>query len=186
MRLLPVVLGLFAVTALASEVERAEITFARGAYTYHFEVLIEASADKVLAVVTDYDNLEILSDDVVEANIIKRYNDKVLKRRLWLHHCLLVFCFDLYFIENVEHLDNGEIVTTVIPGESNFSRGRSVWRVEAVSDHQTRISVEAEQDPDFWIPPVIGPIIFKRAFIKEVHKTAVNIERAALLRDDTQ
>jgi hypothetical protein len=98
---------------------------------------------------------------------------------MWLNHCVLVFCFDLVFVENVEMFDDGTITTTVIPAESNFRRGVAKWKVESLSAQSTRISVEAEQEPDFWIPPVIGPMIFKRAFMKEVRETASNIEREA-------
>ena len=73
----------------------------------------------------------------------------------------------------------GTITTTVIADESNFRRGYSKWRIDSVSDAVTRISVEAEQEPDFWIPPIIGPILFKRAFMKEVRETGIKIEREA-------
>ncbi len=64
---------------------------------------------------------------------------------MWLNHCVLVFCFDLYFVENVEELGDGTITTTVIPAESNFRAGYSTWRIDAISATVTRISVEAEQ-----------------------------------------
>lgn len=98
---------------------------------------------------------------------------------MWLNHCVLVFCFDLYFVENVEELGDGTITTTVIPAESNFRAGYSTWRIDAISATVTRISVEAEQQPDFWIPPLIGPLVFKRAFMKEVRETGIKIEREA-------
>jgi hypothetical protein len=92
---------------------------------------------------------------------------------------VLVFCFDLYFVEDVEEFEDGAITTTVVPEESNFRRGYSNWRIESISATTTRISVEAEHEPEFWIPPVIGPLVFKRSFRKEVRETAINIEREA-------
>lgn len=165
--------------AFASEVRESSIYFEGRTYHYRFSVDIEAPLDNVRAVVTDYDNLQRINDDVVQSLVLERYDEKHLKRRMWINHCLLVFCFDLYFVENVDLLDDGRIRTTIIPGESNFSSGQSVWRLESLTATTTRISVEADQTPDFWIPPVIGPLVFKRAFVREVRETGRNIEREA-------
>jgi hypothetical protein len=115
----------------------------------------------------------------VQSEVLERYDDTRLRRRLWLNHCVLVFCFDLYFVEDIEILADGSIKATVIPAASNFRRGESLWRVEAIDASRTRVAVAAEQEPNFWIPPVIGPMLLKRAFMREVRETAVNIEREA-------
>ena len=175
-----VVAAVFAIAATPDEVRNASIRFVGKAYHYTFAVDVAAPIEAVRDVVTDYDHLRRINDDVVESIVLERYADGRLKRRLWINHCLLVFCFDLYFVEHVETLADGAIRTTVIPAESNFRSGVSVWRIEAIDDEATRVSVDAEQEPDFWIPPVIGPLMFKRAFMKEVRETAVNIEREAL------
>jgi hypothetical protein len=163
----------------ASDVEQAEIKFAGAQYRYQFTIAVEGPIDTVREIVTDYEHLDRINDDIIKSEIIERYDETKLKRRLWLNHCILVFCFDLYFVEDVEILNDGSIRTTVIPTESNFRHGVATWRLESITDTSTRISVKAEQEPDFWIPPVIGPLLFKRAFIKEVRKTADNIEREA-------
>lgn len=175
--------GLLAATlacnAIASEVKQSNITFAGNAYQYQFTIELDAPIDVVRDIVTDYENLVRINDDVVKSEILERYDERRLKRRMWLNHCIFVFCFDLYFVEDVEDLDDETITTTVIPAESNFRTGYSKWRIDAVSATVTRISVEAEQQPDFWIPPVIGPLVFRRAFMKEVRETAIKIEREA-------
>ena len=163
----------------ASDVEQAEMKFVGSAYRYKFTITVEGPIDSVREIVTDYDHLDRINADIIKSEIIKRYDETKLKRRLWLNHCILVFCFDLHFVEDVETLNDGSIRTTVISNESNFRHGVATWRLESITDTSTRISVEAEQEPDFWIPPVIGPLLFKRAFITEVRKTAHNIEREA-------
>jgi hypothetical protein len=165
--------------AFASEVHESSIHFEGRTYHYRFAVDVDAPLDAVRAVVTDYDNLQRINNDVVQSLVLERYDEHRLKRRMWINHCLLVFCFDLYFVENVDLLDDGRIRTTIIPAESNFLHGQSVWRLESLNATTTRISVEANQTPDFWIPPVIGPLVFKRAFVREVRETARNIEREA-------
>lgn len=165
--------------AFASDVRESSIHFEGRTYHYRFSVDIEAPLADVRAVVTDYDNLQRINNDVVQSLILERYDEQHLKRRMWINHCLLVFCFDLFFVENVDLLDDGRIRTTIIPEESNFLHGQSVWRLESLGETTTRISVVADQTPDFWIPPVIGPLVFKRAFVREVRETGRNIEREA-------
>lgn len=173
-------LSLLLVDAVAaSEIEKANLSYKRGAYNYEFTVLIDGAADTVRAIVTDYDHLKRLSDDIVESVLIERFDERNLKRRMWLNYCVLIFCFDLVFVEHVELKDNGDIIAEIIPEESNFHWGKTIWRLEAVGDHQTRITVVAEQSPKFWVPPIIGPIIMKSTFLKEVRKTCENIEALA-------
>jgi hypothetical protein len=165
--------------AAASDVKQAGIHFVGNTYLYQFTIEVQAPLQAVREVITDYDNLDRVNDEIIQSEVLERYDRHRLRRRIWLKHCLLVFCFDLYFVEDVEDLDDGLITATIVPARSNFRRGYSNWRIEAVSAVTTRISVEAEQEPEFWIPPVIGPFIVKRSFMQEVRETGINIEREA-------
>ena len=112
----------------------------------------------------------------------KTYADGAHKRKLLVEQCILVFCFDLHFIEKVEAIGRQEFLATIIPEESNFRRGTARWQLEPLGTQRTRLRVMAEQEPDFWIPPVIGPAIIKRVFRKEIEETTKNIEFAAINR----
>lgn len=165
--------------AHAAEITQSEIKFVGRAYLYQFEVNIDAPIDATRQIVTDYNNTDKINDGVVDSRILETYDEHNLKRKLWIEYCLLIFCFDLLFVENVEEIDGNKIVTTVIPSESNFKRGTATWTLTALSDTQTQIKVIAEQEPDFWIPPVIGPPLMRRAFTKEIEETVEKIEQAA-------
>lgn len=170
---------MLACAAGASTVESADIRFIGASYHYRFSARVEAGADAVREVVTDYDHLERINPNVVESRVLVRYGDSSLKRQLLMKQCVLVFCFDIDFIERVDFLPNGDIVTTVVPGEGNFRRGATVWRIEALSKTASRITMEADQEPDFFVPPVIGPFIMKRKFLSEVDETMRRIEEVA-------
>jgi len=165
--------------AAAVEIERTEIWFADGAYRYLFAATLHASVEDVRAVVSDFNHLARLNDDIITSRLLEQYDSHHVKRRLLVKHCLLVFCFDLDFVERVEVLPNGDIETFIIPEESSFHHGTSVWRISALDDQRTRVSLEAHQSPKFWIPPVIGPLVIKRSFISEVNETLGKIERFA-------
>ena len=90
----------------------------------------------------------------------------------WDMHGELAFRLALRVRESPGHL-----TTTIVPEESTFFDGTANWQIEALGDGHTRISVSARQTPRFWIPPVLGPLLLKRVFMKEVAETCANIER---------
>jgi hypothetical protein len=54
-----------------------------------------------------------------------------------------------------------------------------VWRIAALDAHHARVSLEADQAPKFWIPPVIGSLVIQRSFVAEVTETITKLERLA-------
>lgn len=165
--------------AFASTIESADIRFMGSSYHYRFSALVDAPAAAVRDIVTDYDRLSRINDDIVLSRVLVRYDDTALKRQLMMKQCVLVFCFDIDFIERVDFLSNGDISTTIVEGEGNFRRGQTVWRIEQLSKTSSRITMEADQEPDFFIPPVIGPLIMKRTFLREITETTNRIEQLA-------
>lgn len=162
----------------AAETERAEISFQGRTYQYTFVAIVKANAEDVHRVVTDFDHMKRVNDDIVESRVLHRYANGELKRLLKLRHCILVFCFDMDFVERV-HESPGHLTTTMVPEESTFVDGTASWQIEALDASHTRVSVSARQTPRFWIPPVLGPIILKKVFMREVAETCANIERIA-------
>jgi hypothetical protein len=130
-------------------------------------------------VVTDYDDIHRVNDSITESRVLERHGPDRLKRLLALRQCVLVFCFDIRFVEEIS-IDDERIETTIVPAESTFREGTAVWRLEALDGGRTRITVTAMQTPDFWIPPVLGPMLLKRVFLREIAETCANIERLAL------
>lgn len=160
----------------AAETERAEISFTGGTYHYVFIARVKGELNAVHAVVTDFDHMQRINDDIVASRVLTRYDNGELKRQLKLRHCILVFCFDMDFVERVRE-SPGHVTTTMVPEESTFLDGTAVWQLEALDGGYTRISVRARQTPRFWIPPLLGPMILKRVFMQEVAETCINIER---------
>ena len=160
----------------AAETEHADLGFEGRTYHYLFVARIKGEIDAVHAVVTDFDHMRRVNDDIIESRVLQRYDNGELKRLLRLRHCILVFCFDMDFVEHVSE-SPGHILTVMVPQESTFLDGTAHWQLEALGSGYTRISVSARQTPRFWIPPVLGPMILKRVFMQEVAETCANIER---------
>jgi hypothetical protein len=168
-----------AVPTHAATIERTDLIFKGRAYHYLFSARLAATPSAVRAVVSDIERLARLNDDIVTSQILVRESEHKLKRRLLIKHCILVFCFDIDFVEWLEVLPSGDIATHIVPGEGNLKRGEAIWRIEALSDTETRVTMEADQEPDFWIPPLVGPLLIKHSFIKEVSETLNKLETLA-------
>lgn len=179
-------LGLLAAAVMtpasAFDDEQAAVTFHGKTYAYHFSAMLDAPLAAVRAVVTDYDRLGRLNDSITDSRVLERDGPHALRRLLALRHCLLLFCFDMRFVEDVRIEDHERLTvvnTTVVPAASSFEDGVAEWRLEAVGPARTRMTLRATQTPDFWIPPLIGPLLLERVFVREVRETTDNIERLA-------
>jgi hypothetical protein len=160
--------------------ETAEIDFSGNTYDYTFSSVLEGAEQDVREVVTDYEHLARINPNIVESRVVERYSPTSLKRLLRLERCILMVCFDLNFVEHVEESAR-VITTTIIPQESNFRDGVAEWILESLPGNRTRIHLRATQTPDFWIPPLIGPLILKRVFAHDVNETCANIQRLVAL-----
>lgn len=175
-------LGLLLSTARACDIDISTIKFEGDSYSYVFQSQLDARISAVRAVITDHANLHRLNDNMVEARILERLDDDHLKRLLRLERCILSFCFELVFVENVVEKPT-VIVTTVIPQESNFVDGVTTWEIRPLKPAVTQLRLSATQTPGFWIPPVLGPLILKRVFQAEMKETCALIESLAVAHD---
>lgn len=172
-------LVLAAATAAAGEIEQAEVRFRDGRYSVTAVLKLAAPAEAVRAVATDHDHLYRLSDTFQESVLLERYDAHHAKRRIRVHTCVLIFCFDFVMTERVEELDDGDIVTSIIPEESDFRAGWSRWEIRPRGPDATTLRFETEREPNFWIPPLIGPWIVKQKVRKELLESILRIEELA-------
>ena len=64
-----------------------------------------------------------------------------------------------------------------IPDQSDFRQGIVEWRIEPTDQEHSHISVYARLEPDFWIPPLIGPWIVKYVLRREALETIESLEK---------
>ena len=74
----------------AAVTERAEISFEGHSYQYTFIARLKGDVEDVRAIVTDFDNMKRINDDIVESRVLHRYENgdlkRLLKLRLWPRH----------------------------------------------------------------------------------------------------
>jgi len=178
-RSIALVCALVTPLASAASIESADFRYADHRYHYRYVAHVLAPAAAVRRVMTDYGRLSRVNDDIIVSRVLARFDGGRVKRQMLLKHCVLVFCFDLDLIETLETQDDGTIVATIVPEEGNFRQGRTEMKIEGQPDGSTRITSTAEQAPDFFIPPLLGPLLMKRSYLREIAETARRIEALA-------
>ena len=167
---------LLSLPAGAGTVRSADVEYADGVYSLGIDVTIDGKVDAVYALVTDYDRLKELSDIFVDTALISPPGVEPKRRRLVSRACVLFFCYEATMVEDVREIGRKTILTTVVPEKSDFSYGKSRWEVTAVDPDHSRIRFSYEIQPDFWVPPLIGPYLIKRKLMAVAKQTISRIE----------
>jgi hypothetical protein len=140
--------------ATALEVQTLEATWSAPSYRVSLVALIDASPEKVAAVLLDYDAYPQLDPRIRRSESQPGEIPGVTIMRTRVRFCAGLFCRTIDRVEEVRHAD-GELVATVIPERSDLHQGRIrvTWRAEG---QQTLVTYDAEFTPAFWVPRMIA------------------------------
>jgi hypothetical protein len=169
--------------ARAGEVIDHNIEFKDEHYVMDLDMRIEGGMPQVYAIILDFNNLTLLNDTIKLSEVVFSQN-KVHTVRLESEGCVLFFCKQIKQIQLVTELGDGKIQSFTDPDESDLIFGAVQWQLTA-EEGNTRIHYHSDYVPGFWVPPVIGPAIFKSRLLEEALKTVNGIEqRVKSLRHD--
>jgi hypothetical protein len=169
---------LLARPALAYTLDDTSIQHSAGVYTVAFDMQLNADAARVRALMTDYDHLDRLSDIVVDSRVLDVLADGGKRIQLDVRACVWVFCRTVRRVQDVTAQDNGDLRTRVIPERSDFTHAVERWRIETTPTG-TRIRYNAELQPSFFVPPLLGPYLMKQAIRREITSAAQHLEALA-------
>jgi hypothetical protein len=129
---------------------------------------------------TDYKHLGRLNPSIKTSEILLQRAPRDLRVRTLTEACVWIFCKHMLQVQDVTEADDGTLTAVVIPELSDFRYGYArlrVWPEPA----GTRVLLNGELEPDFWIPPFIGSWMIKRKLLDEALTTIGNLERVAPL-----
>ena len=82
-------------------------------------------------------------------------------------------------VESLEENGKNELIATVVPAESDFRSGRTVWQIMPAGVAQSRLQLRSTFRPGFWVPPVIGPWLIKMKMEQELSVMITRLEHYA-------
>jgi len=163
--------------ATSGEVITSHVSHNDNVFSASIEMQIDAPADKVYALLTDYKHLPRLNDNIINSDLIEATPPEYIVQ-IQTHNCVLFFCKDLQQTQKVNEFDAGYISVEDIKGQSDFKSANSYWHIYTHGEG-TRVTFSSEMEPDFWLPPLLGAWLFKKRFIKETQKMIQRMEQLA-------
>jgi hypothetical protein len=147
--------------------------------TYHliFEAVVDAPAQKVYQVLSDYRHLDRLSPAIVAITVKPTPQGTGQRVRSVLRSCFLVFCKDVVEVEDVTQSDGQTIAAKIVPGKGDFQGGYTRWRIQAAGD-RTQLHYEATRTPAFWVPRLVSSWLFKTTMRNEFVASVAKLECA--------
>jgi hypothetical protein len=178
MTLLAAVFGLFSLTANASQLARLEVDQYANSYTVYVVMELDASAEKVRAILTDYAHLDRLNASITASEIIGAGNDGTVRVLTRFKNCILFFCMTMQRVEDITEDAQGRILVALVPDVSSFRSGQASWEVKSIGSG-SRVIHRSTLEPDFWLPPWIGTAIVKATLRREIRASFENLESLA-------
>ena len=172
-----VVAGLYVISlsANASQLIRLDVEHKDDVYNVYVEMDVNAPAEAVLAILTDYENLSRLSDSIVESRIINSTNANVTRVQTQIRNCVLFFCIGIKKVEDVTEDKTGRITVAMVADSSDFRSGHAVWEVKS-REQGSRVIHQARLEPDIALPSWMGTAIVKKSLRKELRQSFENLE----------
>ncbi len=168
-------LGL-ATAAVATDPERVTVERDGKTYQVQMSVVLEAPAERVRALLTDYAHLDRVNPAVLESELLAAPAAGVTRVRTTLKSCVWFFCKEIDLVEDLETSPEGDIRAQIVTELSDLKAGQTHWQIRP-DGAATRLTYTSTIEPGFWVPPLIGP----RAIVKNLRRnlalTAENLER---------
>jgi hypothetical protein len=166
--------------AHAMEVNTLEVRFEDGRYIVELEARLDAPADVVGAVLTDFDHYPQLDERILESRleVLEHQPPRLITR---LRGCVgVIICRSMKRVESLAQRP-GELIANAIPEESDVRFGTMFSRWEQ-KDGYTQVRYRLVIIPDFWVPPMIGRRMMIRTLREGTLSLFRNVERVARRR----
>ena len=173
--LLAAVWGLFSLTANASQLVSLEISRHANSYTVYVVMELDASAETVRAVLTDYAHLDRLNASITASEVTGARDDGTVRVLTRFRNCILFFCMTVQRVEDITEDAQGRILLALVPDASSFRSGQASWEVNSIGSG-SRVIHRATLEPDFWVPRWIGTAILEATMRREITASFENLE----------
>ena len=166
--------------AIAAKIDSLDVERERGRYTLEAYARLDATPESIYAVLMDFDDnaYSRISRVYKESRYLEPASDGTPLVYTRMEGCMLWHCVTLVRTERLETDPPYYIKSVALPEGSNFKRASSEWMLEPDGDG-TLMTYTLKMEPDFFVPPIIGPWYLKRTLEKGGLRAVRRIERLA-------
>jgi Polyketide cyclase / dehydrase and lipid transport len=168
----------------ALDVERLDVDLRDDRYVVEFVAQLDAPAEAVHAVLTDYDAYPALDPRIQESRVLGHNDDNSVRLYTRMRGCLgSLMCRTMQRVEDVQEKPD-ELLATAVLDQSDVRVGltRSQWQAK---ENGTEVVYRLEIMPKFWIPPLFGPRLMISTLRAGTLELFTNVEREAKERTST-
>ncbi|HSN18967.1 MAG TPA: SRPBCC family protein [Gammaproteobacteria bacterium] len=166
---------------LAAGADFRSFDVSRADDTYQIQALVYLAAppQAVFAVLTDYDHFTRISGSIVQSHRVRQLDANDALVYTDTRFCALFFCRHVKEMQKVTQTPPGDIVSTVLPEQSdNVKSGSASLHMQAEGEG-TLLHWRIRLQPGFWVPPLLGPYLVERSLRTEGHRSADGVEKLA-------
>lgn len=165
-------------SACAAQFHSVKVSRSGKIYSMAAQVYIDAPLPDVYRVLTDYNHLTRISGIIRKSHLVRRVDAQTAIVYTESRACVLFFCHTVRETQRVTENPPNDIHSEAIPAESNVKLAASTWHLQSEGSGtlmQWSLSIE----PEFWIPPLIGPALMEGELRAEGEYSARGIEKLA-------
>jgi hypothetical protein len=174
-----VALGAAAIVAAAT-IDDFHIKKHKGIYYFEADIHLAATRESIYAVITDFDDnaYSRISGQYKESRYLEPAADGTPIVYTRMEGCAGKRCMSFERTERLETDAPRWIKSTALPEASDFKHATSEFILEPAGDG-TEMIYKLEVEPDFFVPPLIGPWLLKRTVSKGALRAVERIEGLA-------
>ena len=179
--LLLAALGICYVTSiLPATLRSVDVSRQHDRYRVVADTHLDASPEAVYKVLMDFDGdrYRRISDIYKESSYLPPDLDGTPLVYTRVEGCLLRFCRSMRRVERLEVVTPQFIRSRTVPERSDFKYSLSEWGFIAEGTG-TRVTYRMEMEPNFWLPPFVGPWFLKRTLLRGAPEAIDQIEALA-------
>ena len=179
--LLLVVIGVCYVSAsMPATLRTVDVSRREDRYRVVADTHLDASPEAIYKVLMDFDGdrYQRISEIYKESSYLPPDNDGTPLVYTRVEGCLLRYCRSMSRVERLEVVTPQFIRSRTVPERSDFKYSLSEWTFEP-ENGGTRVTYLMEMEPNFWLPPFVGPWFLKRTLLKGAPAAIHQIELLA-------
>lgn len=141
---------------------------------------LDASPEAIYKVLLDFDGdrYQRISEIYKESSYLPPDPDGTPLVYTRVEGCLLGFCRSMRRVERLEVVTPEFIRSRAVPERSDFRYSMAEWTF-ATEGSGTRLTYQMEMEPNFWLPPFVGPWFLKRTLLRGAPAAIDQIELLA-------
>lgn len=143
-----------------------EVSRDEGRYLVVADTHLDAPPEAISKVLLDFDGdrYQRISEIYKESSYLPPDADGTPLVYTRVEGCLMLFCRSMRRVERLEIVTPRFIRSKTVPERSDFKYSLAEWTFEAEGSG-TRLVYRMEMEPDFWLPPFVGPWFLRRTLL---------------------